>query len=652
MAVFISPIGGVGWQFFDNNGDPLSGGKLYTYAAGTTTPEATYTTSAGNVAHANPIILDSAGRVPGGEIWLDFTKSYKFILKNTNDVLIETYDNVSNVTSSVISTSPAGGLWTTVQGFIDWCKARWDTLLTTAGANLVGFSNSETYSSNTVGDAIKDLIAEDTNINNEITSITDSLAADAFYREVPSLFVRGDGNTRTDIFPTNVRSYGPGGVDVTISPLQLAKSLSNVIARESGSDIWVSPAGAGTQAGDTRANAMSWATAWRTNTTARRLLMIDSAGTYPPLSLLSGTHAGAASSKWLHSIDGRVRFAAETSLGQPATQTWTLHSGSVYKTVLTSVDYDIPIVVQKTLVPNVFDGYPDSILKYSSVAGLTALGANGEGWYFDYATRTLYMTYYGNNLTVSGNRNFHIVYSSKTLDSTGDFSAEWLLGGCTVILDGNFEFDGVWVNSKEVNSVLPIFITEGRMTQICPTSYGLRVEGLTYTSGRRCYRSKYDGLNGYKSSISNTVGMTIEHDLIVSGAGDINTYGTGSPHNNQGFSVHGAHNAMIFGALLQNNDGQGWGDICDSTHNSASWGVGVISRNNYVDSGISNGIYMDGSAGGGTGGRSAWLDTCIGCSDTRNLVSVASAVKTYNCTLPTELAVSGGTITDYLPDNP
>lgn len=93
MAVYLSPIGGAGWQFFDNSGNPLTGGKLYTYAAGTTTPQVSYTTSAGNVAHTNPIVLDSAGRVPTGEIWLTFA-AYKFVLHTSADVLIATYDNI------------------------------------------------------------------------------------------------------------------------------------------------------------------------------------------------------------------------------------------------------------------------------------------------------------------------------------------------------------------------------------------------------------------------------------------------------------------------------------------------------------------------------------------------------------------------------
>lgn len=93
MAVYLSPVGGAAAQFFDNNGNPLTGGKLYSYAAGTTTPQTTYTTSAGNVAHTNPIILDSAGRVPSGEIWLTFA-AYKFVLNTSTDVLIATYDNI------------------------------------------------------------------------------------------------------------------------------------------------------------------------------------------------------------------------------------------------------------------------------------------------------------------------------------------------------------------------------------------------------------------------------------------------------------------------------------------------------------------------------------------------------------------------------
>ena len=103
MAVNLSPVGGVAAQFFDNNGVILTGGKIYTYTAGTTTPQTTYTSNTGATAHSNPIILDASGRVPGGEIWLTDGLSYKFVIKDANEVLIGTYDNVVGINSNFIN---------------------------------------------------------------------------------------------------------------------------------------------------------------------------------------------------------------------------------------------------------------------------------------------------------------------------------------------------------------------------------------------------------------------------------------------------------------------------------------------------------------------------------------------------------------------
>lgn len=102
-AVSLSPIAGAGWQFFDNNGNPLSGGKLFTYAAGTTTNQATYTSSSGNTAHTNPIILDSAGRVSGGnEVWLTVGLAYKFVLKTSEDVQLWSVDDITGIAGASV----------------------------------------------------------------------------------------------------------------------------------------------------------------------------------------------------------------------------------------------------------------------------------------------------------------------------------------------------------------------------------------------------------------------------------------------------------------------------------------------------------------------------------------------------------------------
>lgn len=122
MSLNLSPLGGAGWQFFDNNGVPLSGGLLYTYAAGGTTPLATYTTQTGNIANSNPIVLDSSGRPPN-EIWLNGNYNYKFVLQNSSGSQIWSMDNLggglpssgteSNVTATAGQTVFTGLSYTT-----------------------------------------------------------------------------------------------------------------------------------------------------------------------------------------------------------------------------------------------------------------------------------------------------------------------------------------------------------------------------------------------------------------------------------------------------------------------------------------------------------------------------------------------------------
>jgi len=84
-------------QFESAAGVPLSGGKVYTYAAGTTTPQATFTDYTGATPNANPIILNSRGEAA---IWLG-SASYKFKLTDANDVEIWTVDYISAPTSGV-----------------------------------------------------------------------------------------------------------------------------------------------------------------------------------------------------------------------------------------------------------------------------------------------------------------------------------------------------------------------------------------------------------------------------------------------------------------------------------------------------------------------------------------------------------------------
>ena len=84
-------------QFIGADGVPLAGGKVYTYAAGTTTPQPTYTDSTGATANSNPIILDARGEA---NIWLG-EATYKFRLTDSVDVEIWTVDYIAAPTTAV-----------------------------------------------------------------------------------------------------------------------------------------------------------------------------------------------------------------------------------------------------------------------------------------------------------------------------------------------------------------------------------------------------------------------------------------------------------------------------------------------------------------------------------------------------------------------
>lgn len=119
MTVYVSAFAGAGAQLFDNNGNILSGGKIFTYAAGTTTPQATYTDSLGNNPNPNPIILDSAGRLPD-QIWLTEGVAYRFVVKDANDVQLAESDNVpgiNDLTINGVAWSDISGTPTTLSGY-------------------------------------------------------------------------------------------------------------------------------------------------------------------------------------------------------------------------------------------------------------------------------------------------------------------------------------------------------------------------------------------------------------------------------------------------------------------------------------------------------------------------------------------------------
>jgi len=94
--------------YWNANGQPLVGGKLYTYIAGTTTPKSTYVDSTGIGANTNPVILDGMG---SANVWLS-PGLYKFVLQDQMGNVLWTVDNIGSAVAgyNLIATleGPAG----------------------------------------------------------------------------------------------------------------------------------------------------------------------------------------------------------------------------------------------------------------------------------------------------------------------------------------------------------------------------------------------------------------------------------------------------------------------------------------------------------------------------------------------------------------
>lgn len=93
-------------QYFGSDGQPLVGGLVYTYLAGTSTPAPTWVDAAKSALNTNPIVLDARG-----EATVFWEGQYKVELRDELDNLIWTVDNIQD-SNPLWRTSETGSLRT------------------------------------------------------------------------------------------------------------------------------------------------------------------------------------------------------------------------------------------------------------------------------------------------------------------------------------------------------------------------------------------------------------------------------------------------------------------------------------------------------------------------------------------------------------
>jgi hypothetical protein len=247
-SVLLSPYGN-GQQFFDDNGVPLAGGLIYTYQAGSSTPLVTYTTNAGTIANANPIILDASGRTPQ-QIWLLTGFSYKFILQNSDGVLIQTLDNIYPILQNAPASAPAipsGGIiiWSGSTGSI---PATWFLCDGTNGTpdlrNSFIVGAGSTYAVNATGGTADAIVVSHTH-----TATSTSVVTDPSHSHT-TLFTQGAGgseppNAWGDVSPSGgndqLNTSRPNGAVANTTGVTVATTTTNTSAGVSGTNANLPP---------------------------------------------------------------------------------------------------------------------------------------------------------------------------------------------------------------------------------------------------------------------------------------------------------------------------------------------------------------------------------------------------------------------------
>lgn len=177
IATFAAPLYVPKFRVLDANANPLAGGKVYTYRAGTSTPQATYPTYddaiAGTNANANPTILDANGEA---SIFAQNTHGYKVAVYDADDVLQWTLDNVY---AGFGTPSPVVSEWIPETGEIAYISGTSFRVSESEDLTAVYHPGRRVKTINTGGTVYSTVVSSSYGVGTTVTVVNDSGTLDA-----------------------------------------------------------------------------------------------------------------------------------------------------------------------------------------------------------------------------------------------------------------------------------------------------------------------------------------------------------------------------------------------------------------------------------------------------------------------------------------
>ncbi len=705
MAVNLSPVFGVAGQLFDNNGNPLAGGKIFTYLAGTTTNAAVYTSSNGSIAHSNPIILDGAGRVPSGEIWLTDGILYKFVVQDSANNLIGTYDNLTGINSNFVAftnnqeiqTATAGQTVftltstqyqpgtnslsvfvdgvnqygsgaqyayvetsSTVVTFVSGLHVGASVKFTTSQLNNSGSVDASQVSYEPAGTGalntnVQDKLRQIVNINDYATSGNYDTAAAALSGR-NDLVVRPQ-NESTDLLLsaalsqtrpvttkgrtapnanfnwftadfTVIQAQGPGQAAV----LQDLEDVFETKYRSfmTGFDVYVAPASVG---GSDSNTGLSWASPFLTINKALRNNAGGTVflwpGTYEPDGFRYTDTQGDRPKKVVAPFGGvSLKFAGDVL----SAATWTANGTypNVWQTTLSTANYVVRLLLSGTTDEY---GLPVPMPLYGSIADVNV---STFGWYYDSATKILYVRKSSENVNTTTKANLTAVYAPG-----GD---NQLLLYSTTSYWENIEIWGYMNILKVSGQAVP----EGWFKN-CTFKYGAGAS--IYTFGGNAYSQDCVGYRGTADNANYNTGLgTTAHGVEINYsaryAGDVATYGTAATQptnpvstgqNKNGSSNHDGYVVRVNGEYVNS-----YGPSLADTDTSYTWNLGSVGGYSFATGASRYGFIVQGTT------AKAWYDGCKTTGNSGFNADTSAVAYIFNSFGP-QVTSSSGVFTTYIP---
>jgi hypothetical protein len=306
--------------------------------------------------------------------------------------------------------------------------------------------------------------------------------------------------------------------------------------------------------------------------------------------------------------------------------------GNVYETTLVSSNYVIRLLRSDRLDAL---GLPTPMPKYGS---LVDLNNAGYGWWYESATKKLYVRDGTLNINTTVKANLQAVYATGGDNSLLVYSAKLYLENITLL-----RYPYVL---KEAGQAVPEVWLKNCAVRYAESASRNVQGGGCYSQGCTYYRSAADHANYTSTAGTTSYGVEINDSTFF--AGDVDTFYVSAgvqptnpistAQNKNSSSNHDGYVVRINGAHTG-----AFGPVLADTNNSYTWNLGVSAGYSFATGSSKYGWIVQGS------GARAWLDGCSVVGGNSGINSDTSAVVNYFNTLGPRVTSSGGTFSAYLP---